>query len=160
MAATESITWLQFALLLLLAGNYLWVAFATSFRNFARLGDDRAVARQGLVWSLGIPALTVLLFQFPASAAGLATPLGAVFAASLTEMERVRVTGLAGTWSWACIAFVQATCFVSAVISLRSGIRQFDGEIREWFAEHRIGSLRAEKASTEKGWGCLRRRSV
>lgn len=139
MAVTGRISWAACAACLLLAGNFLVLYFAAAFRNFARLSDDGSVSTRGLLWSVGPPALTLLLFQADWTLAGVATPLGAVYFASLAPLEQAQAVGTMTGWPWAIIVAENLLFLLAAVWSLREGVRRFDTEIREWFSQYHAG---------------------
>lgn len=122
--------------LLAVAGIYFLLSFAVMFRFFARTDGDNDVTIRGIFWSIGLPLLTVALYQSGAWAMFAASPLGAVYLLTLPETARHELLGASLTTltqvTWAAQAFYLT---LSAVL-LRRALSCFDRDIRDWFAGH------------------------
>jgi len=138
-AVAAKLTWSACLGLVWLAGAYLVLSMGVAFRNFARLPNDRAVGLWGLGWSVGMPVLTVALFQFDLPRLAAVTPLGAVFLASMPPQDYVRLTLWSPTilWTMALLASIAWTAIGLGLIT--SALRDFDAEIRDWFETQLAG---------------------
>ncbi len=142
------IQWFEAAGIVLLGACYLLLCFAVAFRNFARVESDQSVTVRGLVWSIGMPLLTVALFQMGSHAWAAATPLGGVFMLSLPGAERASWVNCSLPTVWFIAGTIAATSLIGSLLLLKSAVRNFDREIHDWFEANLVRGL-ASKTSNK-----------
>lgn len=130
----------ELAWLCLAMGNYLLLSFAVAFRNFARLPDDRSVTVCGLLWSVGLPVLTIGLALLAEPNWTFCTPLGAVYQAATGSSTATKL-------------FLASQCLyaLAGIFLLRSAVLCFDREIHDWFAGQ-LGPEPSRRSKTSNRW--------
>lgn len=137
-----------FLFAMFVAAVYVFFVFSIAFRNFARLKGDNQVARLGLLLSLGIPLLTSALFFLNLGWLGALVPLGAVFLLTSDPAWAAESTGLSWEWMWLMI-FLATGCYLwMGRLLFQAAFKNFDQEIRTWFALHLISPEARKKLGT------------
>ena len=129
---------------------YFLLSFSVMFRFFARSDSDHDVTVRGMFWSVGIPLLTVALFQSGAFVAFAASPLGAVYLLTLPAAARYELVGANGVALSQLLWASQAFYFTLSVVLLRRALVCFDAEIRAWFAGHCVSSQARREAKQRR----------
>jgi hypothetical protein len=131
---------------------YFLLSFSVMFRFFARTDSDHDVTLRGLFWSVGLPLLTVALYQAGAWVALAVSPLGAVYLLTLPEAAREQLLGAHVATLTQVVWAAQAFYLTVSVILLRRALVCFDREIRAWFAGHCVSPQARREAKRRRRW--------